>query len=290
MTPLRRRMIEDLRIRGLAQNTIDSDIGAVARFARYFGRSPQLLGRKEIRLFQVYLTCEREIAAATLNVYTSALRFLYNVTLGKDWNLQTIPYAKTPKRLPGVLTQIEVLRPFAGIANLKHRALVMTTYAAGLRASEVAHLRICDIDSARMLIHIEQGKGARDRLVPLSPALLVVLREYVHTYRTEQWLFMGQDGKRPLNSRTVYRIVNTAGRVVLGKQIGPRTLRHSCATHMLEAGVNIRVVQGFLGHRRLSTTESAGRSGGRRRSSRQGRSRSQTELPGAAGAGGHSFR
>ena len=176
MTPLRRRMIEDLCIRGLAQNTIDSYIGAVERFARHFGRSPEVLGRKEIRLFQVHMVYERKISTATLNVYTSALRFLYNVTLGKDWNLQTIPYAKTPKRLPGVLTQIEVLRPFAGITNLKHRALVMTTYAAGLRASEVAHLRICDIDSARMLIHIEQGKGARDRLAPLAAALVAALR------------------------------------------------------------------------------------------------------------------
>jgi len=183
MTPLRRRMIEDLCIRGLAQNTIDSYIGAVERFARHFGRSPEVLGRKEIRLFQVHMVYERKISTATLNVYTSALRFLYNVTLGKDWNLQTIPYAKTSKRLPGVLTQVEVLRLFAGITNLKHRALVMTTYAAGLRSSEVAHLRIRDIDSARMLIHIEQGKGARDRLAPLAAALLIVLRGYVRTYR-----------------------------------------------------------------------------------------------------------
>jgi len=248
-------MIEDLRIRGLSRHTIDSYVGAVARFARYFGRSRELLGKEDIRTFQVHLTCERKVSASTLNVYTSAIRFLYNVTLGRDWNLQTVPYAKTPKKLPSVLTQAEVLRLFAGITNRKHRAIVMTTYAAGLRASEVAHLRIRDIDSARMLIHVEQGKGARDRLVPLSPALLVVLRDYVRAYRPEHWLFMGQDHKRPLNDRTIYRVVVDAARGVLGKQISPHTLRHSCATHLLEAGVNIRIVQGFLGHRRLSSTD-----------------------------------
>ena len=255
MTPLRQRMIEDLRIRGLSQHTIDTYVGAVARFARYFGRCPKALGKEHIRAFQVHLVCEKKVTFGTLNVYTSALRFLYNVTLGNDWNVAAIPYAKTPRRLPKVLTQDEMLRLFAGIPNLKHRAIVMTTYAAGLRVSEVARLRICDIDSRRMLIHIEQGKGARDRLVSLSPALLVVLRNYYRCYRPEHWLFMGQDRKRHLNCRTIYRIVTKTSHRVLGKSINPHALRHSCATHLLEVGVNIRVVQGFLGHRWLSTTD-----------------------------------
>jgi site-specific recombinase XerD len=220
MTPLRQRMIEDLRIRGLSEHTVDSYVGAVARFARYFGRSPELLGKEDVRRFQVHLTCERKVSASTLNVYTSALRFLYNVTLEKDWNFHLIPNAKTPKKLPAILTQDEVLRLFAGIANLKHRSIAMTTYAAGLRASEVARLRPCDIDSRRMLIHVVQGKGAKDRLVPLSPALLLVLRDYYRSYRPDSWLFDGQGGNRPLNSRTIHRIV-----------------------------------QGFLGHRRLSSTD-----------------------------------
>ena len=148
-----------------------------------------------------------------------------------------------------------MLRLFAGITNLKHRAIVMTTYAAGLRASEVARLRIRDIDSRRMLIHVEQGKGARDRLVPLSAALLVVLRDYYRSFRPEDWLFMGQGHRHHLNSRTIYRIVANTSRRVLGKSINPHALRHACATHLLEAGVNIRVVQGFLGHRRLSSTD-----------------------------------
>lgn len=255
MTPLRQRMIEDLRIRGLSQHTIDTYIGAVARYARYFGRSPELLDKEEVRRFQAYLACEKKVSPGTLNVYTSALRFLYNVTLGKDWNLPAIPYAKTPKRLPAILTQAEVLRLFAGIRNRKHRAIAMTIYAAGLRASEVARLRSCDIDSTRMLIHVVQGKGAKDRLVPLSPALLAVLRDYYRSYHPEPYLFMGQDGKRHLNVHTVHLVIAKAGRRVLGKRIGPHTLRHSCGTHLLEAGVNIRVVQGFLGHRRLSSTD-----------------------------------
>jgi integrase/recombinase XerD len=255
MTPLRRRMIEDLRIRGLAQNTIDSYVGAVERFARYFGRSPAELDREHIRTFQVHLVCERHIRAATLNVYTSALRFLYNVTLERDWDVRAIPGARTPKRMPEVLHQDEVLRLFAGIANLKHRAIAMTIYAAGLRVSEVAHLQVADIDSKRMLIHIRQSKGGKDRLVPLSPALLMPLREYYRRYRPALWLFPGQRPGDHINSRSIHRLLLKPAVATLGKPVSPHVLRHSCATHMLEAGVNIRVVQGFLGHSRLSTTD-----------------------------------
>jgi site-specific recombinase XerD len=253
MTPLRQRMIEDLRIRGLSHNTIEAYVGSVARFARYFGRSPEVLGKEHIRAFLVHLVAEKKFGFSTLNVYTSALRFLYNVTLARGWDIKDIPCAKTPKRLPAILTQDEVLRLFAGIANLKHRVLVMTTYAAGLRASEVVRLRVCDIDSRRMLIHVEQGKGGRDRLVPLSAALLEQLREYYRVYRPEHWLFTYR--KRHLTTRSIQRIVNDASQAVLGKRVSSHVLRHSCATHLLEAGVNVRIVQGFLGHHRLSTTD-----------------------------------
>ena len=255
MTPLRQRMIEDLRIRGLAQNTIDSYVGAVERFARFFGRSPAVLDREHIRSFQVHLVCDRHISTGTLNSYTSALRFLYTITLGKDWDVRAIPCAKTPKRIPEVLHQDEVLRLFAGITNIKHRAIAMTIYAAGLRVSEVAHLQIADIDSKRMLIHVRQGKGAKDRLVPLSPALLTPLREYYRSYRPELWLFPGQRPGTHINSRSIHRLLLRPAVAALGRPINPHVLRHSCATHMLEAGVSIRVVQGFLGHRWLSTTD-----------------------------------
>jgi integrase/recombinase XerD len=255
MTPLRQRMIEDLRIRGRSKNTIDSYVGAVARFARHFGRSPEQLGKEDVRRFQVHLAVERKVSTSTLNIYTSALRFLYTITLGKDWDIKTIPYAKTPQKVPTVLRQDEVLCLFAAIANLKQRVMAMTIYAAGLRISEVACLRLCDIDSARMLIHVRQGKGGKDRLVPLSKALLTPLREYYLAYRPEHWLFPGQDPQRHINARSIHRVLAKAGRVSIGRSINPHVLRHSCATHLLEAGVNIRVVQGFLGHRRISTTD-----------------------------------
>lgn len=254
MTPLRKRMIEDLRIRGLSQHTIDTYVGAVSRFARHFNTSPELLTREHIRAFQVHLATERQVSTGTLNLYTSAIRFLYTVTLERDWNIRTIPYAKTPRKLPDVLTQEEIVRLLAGITNLKHRAMVMTLYAGGLRVSEVAGLHVADIDSTRMLIHVRHGKGARDRLVPLAEQLLTTLREYYRRYRPEHYLFLGQDKRRPINPRSIHRAVVKASHATIGRPIYPHLLRHTCATHMLEAGVNVRIVQGFLGHARLSTT------------------------------------
>lgn len=254
MTPLRQRMIDDLRIRGLSQHTIDSYVGAVARFARHFNTPPQYLTREHVRAFQVYLTTEKHVSTATLNVYTSAIRFLYTVTLERDWNIRTIPYAKAAKKLPDVLSQDEIVRLLCGIANIKHRAMVMALYAAGLRVSEVAGLRIADIDSTRMLIHVRQGKGARDRLVPLAEQLLATLRLYYRSYRPETWLFLGQDKRRPINPRSIHRAVIKASLATIGRRVYPHLLRHTCATHMLEAGVGVRIVQGFLGHQRLSTT------------------------------------
>jgi site-specific recombinase XerD len=175
--------------------------------------------------------------------------------LGKDWDVRAIPCARTPTKLPEVLHQDEVLRLFAGITNIKHRVIAMTIYAGGLRVSEVAHLQVADIDSKRMLIHVRQGKGAKDRLVPLSPALLGPLREYYRSRRPEHWMFPGQIPGRHIDSRSVHRVLVKAAVAALGKPVSPHVLRHSCATHMLEAGVGIRVVQGFLGHRRLSTTD-----------------------------------
>lgn len=256
MTPLRARMVEDLEIRNRSPNTIKTYVLAVAQFAAYFGRSPELLGLEEIRNYQIYLVREKRISTGTLNITVAALRFLYCTTLNKDWKIESIPYAKAPKKLPTILSQNEILRFFDAISNLKHRAIVMTIYSAALRVSEGAHLRVEDIDSERMLIHVNQGKGRKDRLelVTLSETLLEILRDYYRAYRPRDWLFPGKDPDRPITRDSIAQVVKRAGKAI-GKPVTPHTLRHSSATHLLEAGYNVRSVQGVLGHARISTTD-----------------------------------
>jgi integrase/recombinase XerD len=255
MTPLRRRMIEDLRIRNFSPNTIAGYIGYVARFARHFGRSPADLGPEHVRGFLVHLREEERARGSTMKQAVSALRFLYRVTLKQDWAIPEIPYAKEERKLPLVLTRDEVLEFLGSLANLKHRAILTTAYASGLRVSETTHLRVTDIDSARMVIHVRQGKGRRDRLVPLSTTLLTLLREYWKITRPTTWLFPGRRGDKPITRRSVERVCAKA-RAALGwtKLVRPHTLRHSFATHLLEAGTNIRIIQRWLGHRSLSST------------------------------------
>ena len=184
-----------------------------------------------------------------------ALRFLYRITLAKTWLIPQIPYAKRPRQLPVVLSQDEVSRFFECIANLKHRAIVMTAYATGLRVSEVVSLRVKDIDSGRMMIRVEQGKGRKDRYVMLSPHLLQLLRIYWKTARPQEWLFPGRPASRPITRERVYQVCIKASRAAgLTKRAHTRALRHSFATHLLEAGANIRVIQMLLGHRSLRTT------------------------------------
>lgn len=254
MTPLRRRMVEDLEIRNRSPNTIKAYVIAVAQFAAYFGRSPELLGLEDIRSYQIHLIRKKRVSTSTLNITVAAMRFLYCTTLGKDWKIETIPYAKAPKKLPQVLSQNEVLRLFDAISNLKHRAIVMTIYSAALRVSEAASLRMEDIDSQRMLIHVNEGKGRKDRLVPLAEALLDVLRAYYRARRPRDWLFPGKEPDRHITANSIARVVKRAGRSI-GKHVTPHTLRHSSATHLLEAGYNVRSVQGVLGHARISTTD-----------------------------------
>ncbi len=254
LTPLRKRMIEDLEIRNRSPNTIRTYVIAVAQFAVHFGRSPELLGLEDIRSYQVHLVREKRVSAGTLNITVAALRFLYGTTMGRDWKIESIPYAKAPKKLPKVLSQDTILSLFDAISNRKHRAIVMTIYSAALRVSETAHLRLDDIDSQRMLIHVNEGKGRKDRLVPLSEKLLVILQNYYRVYRPEDWLFPGKKTDRPITAGSIWRLVKKAGEAI-GKRVTPHTLRHSSATHLLEAGYNIRSVQGVLGHARLSTTD-----------------------------------
>lgn len=247
-------MLEDLRIRNLSKGTQANYVCQVARFARYFGRSPDELGPEHIRAWQVHLV-QRGVAWSTLNQAVCALRFLYGTTLGKDWTIRHIPYAKGEKKLPVVLSTAEVRRFLAHVTDPKYRAIFLVAYSGGLRVSEVIHLRLEDIDSERMVINIRGGKGKKDRFVPLSPILLDHLRAYWRTSRPKPFLFPGADPRRPISRNSVAIMCRrTARRAGLGKRITPHTLRHCFATHHLDAGVDVRSVQMLLGHRSLQTT------------------------------------
>lgn len=255
MTPLRRRMIEDLELRNLAPRTIAVYVQRVAAFARHFGKSPEDLGPPEVRSYLVHLVQEEHVSWSYYNQTVAALRFLYRVTLGREEPLPRIACPKQPKKLPVVLSPEEVVRFFQAVPGLKHRALLMTAYAAGLRISEVVALRVEDIDSRRMVIRVRQGKGRKDRYVMLSPRLLEVLRAYWKAARPTHWLFPGQVTGRPLTAGTVHRVCVQASHAAgLGKHVTVHTLRHSFATHLLEAGTDIRTIQLLLGHRELRTT------------------------------------
>ena len=254
ITPLRRRMIEDMRVRNLSPVTQRCYVHAVAKFARHFNRSPDRLGLEEIRAYQIHLTTTG-ISWAGFNVAVCALRFFYGVTLGRTAMVERIPYARKLRQLPVILSADEVVRFFAAVPSLKHRTALMTAYAAGLRVSEVVRLKLPDIDSGRMLIRVEQGKGGRDRYIMLSPQLLGVLRAYWRKTQPAHWLFPGQDESRPLDPSVLQGTCRTARAVAkLGKPVTVHTLRHSFATHLLEAGTDIRIIQVLLGHRDLSTT------------------------------------
>jgi site-specific recombinase XerD len=255
MTPLRRRMIEEMKLRNLAPSTIDVYVSRVAHFARYYGRSPEVLGRDEVRSYLLHLVQEKKVSWSLYNQTVAALRFLYEVILDRQGVLVRIVCPKQPQRLPVVLSLEEVARFFAAITGVKHRAILMTAYAAGLRISEVVALRVEDIDSKRMVLRVRQGKGRKDRNVMLSPRLLTLLREYWKIARPTDWLFPGQVAGQPITVGTVHRICVQAARAAgLDKHVTVHTLRHSFATHLLEAGTNIRTIQMLLGHRNIKTT------------------------------------
>jgi integrase/recombinase XerD len=255
MTTLRQRMLEDMRIRNLSVNTQREYVRCVAAFAKHFGTSPDRLRPEDIRTYQLYLLDEKGLSPSSLNIVVCALRFFYHVTLGVDWNIQTIPYMRKPKKLPVVLSRDEVARLLSVVRDLKHRTVLMTAYAAGLRVSEVTRLQIRDIDSQRMCIRVVQGKGHKDRYVMLSEKLLVLLRRYWRAYRPRPWLFPDRCRRGPLPISTVQSVCKRA-RIDAGieKPVTPHTLRHCFATHLLEAGTDLRTIQVLMGHRSLSTT------------------------------------
>src|SRR3954468_1375169 len=255
MTPLRQRMIDDMRLRNFAPRTIQIYVERVVTFAKHFGKSPDRLRAADVRAYLLFLINQKHASWSYYNQALAALRFLYRVTLGKKWVLDGIVCPKQPKKLPVVLSLAEVLEFFRAILNLKHRAIVMTAYAAGLRVSEVVALRVDDIDSRRMVIRIRQAKGRKDRYVMLSPRLLELLREYWKATRPNPYLFPGQDPDKPLNTRTVQQVCRDARQAAgLSKKATVHSLRHSFATHLLEAGTNIRTIQILLGHSSLRTT------------------------------------
>lgn len=250
MTKLRSRMIEDMRIRNLSENTEKRYLQRVTQFAKYFRKSPAHLGMEDVRTYQVYLTKEKGLSWSTINVTVSALRFLYRVTLKRKWDFDRITLPKKETRLPVVLSREEVTIFFKSVESKKHLVILLTAYSAGLRISEVTRLKIDDIDSSRMVIRVDQGKGSKDRYVMLSPRLLDTLREYWKVYRPKQWLFPGQGGNHPISPSTVRAVCQKAWRNSgLKKRVTPHTLRHSFATHLLEAGEDIRKIQVLLGHK-----------------------------------------
>jgi len=249
-------MTEDMQVRNLAVNTQMSYLQQVSQFARYFNKSPELLGPEEIRSYQVYLTNERKVSPGSVLIAVAALRFLFKVSLSKDWTLEdVIPAPKKPQRLPVVLSPEEVLQFLSCVGSTKHRAILTTCYAAGLRISEAVHLKPTDIDSQRMVIRVEQGKGHKDRYVMLSPKLLETLRSYWRAVRPKIWLFEGDVAGMPIGRNAVELACKKAHRLCgIRKPITPHSLRHGFAVHLLEAGTDIRTIQLLLGHRSLATT------------------------------------
>lgn len=254
-TIVTKRMAEDMLVRNLAERTIDSYTYHVDRFARHFGKLPEELGPEEIREFQLWMIQVNQSSWSQFNQAVCALRFLYSVTLPRPWVVQMIPFGKRPKQLPTVLGRQEVHDLIQCVEMPKHRAVLLTLYAAGLRLAEATHLQLPDIDSERMQLKVVGGKGGRDRYVPISPRLLGELRSYWKRTRPPLYLFPGKTPDVPLSSATIQKVCKlAAAQARINKRVSPHTLRHSYATGLLEAGVDLLMISRLLGHRSFVTT------------------------------------
>lgn len=254
ISPLRRRMIEDMNVRGFVPKTQQCYIRAVREFTAFFGRSPDQAEAEDIRRYQVHLR-DRGTSTSSMNAAVSGLRFFFAVTLDRPAVVARMTTVREPRKLPVVLSPGEVAAMLQAAPGLKYRAALSVAYAAGLRAAEVVALKPGDIDSSRMVIRVEQGKGRKDRYVMLSPALLDLLRTWWRAARPQGWLFPGRPAVNPMSTRQLRRACHTAAELAgLDKPVSLHTLRHSFATHLLEQRVDIRVIQVLLGHAKLTTT------------------------------------
>jgi site-specific recombinase XerD len=248
-------MLEELQRRNYAQSTVETYISAVEDFSGYFHQPPDRLGPEHIRQFQLHLIRDRRLAVNTVKQRMAAIQFFFLRTLKRAYLKEEFPYPKAPRRLPSILSQEEVTRLIDAAANLSHRAMLMTLYSTGIRRAELVHLKVTDVDSQRMVIHIQQGKGRKDRDVPLSPKLLETLREYWRCVKPRNYLFPGQSAEAPLTTKAVWFACHGAvKRAGIQKRISPHSLRHSYATHLLESGADLRTIQLLLGHADIKHT------------------------------------
>jgi integrase/recombinase XerD len=256
MGKLRDQMQEDLLLKAYSPNTQRSYLRCVRNFAKHYMISPAEMGEQEVRDFLLHLVRDRQASPATLDMHVNALKFLYNITLKRPEVVKRIAHPKKPKTLPVILSPEEVLQIFAAIRSVKHKAIIATAYAAGLRISEVCGLRIADIDSQRMRIHVHAGKGKKDRYVMLAESLLDLLRQYYQKARPQgEYLFPGYNPQRPICTTAVSKVLQKVVRQLgLTKKVSMHTLRHCFATHLLERGTDIRILQVLLGHSSIRTT------------------------------------
>jgi integrase/recombinase XerD len=259
VTHLHKLMLEELQRRNYSKTTTRTYVSVVRDFAKHFHRSPDQLGLEEIRQYQVHLMEERKFQPKTACLYTSALRFFFVKVLKRPYPVEELPYPKSTRRLPIILSQEEAVALINSASNLMHRAMLMTLYSAGLRRTELCHLKVEDIDSKRMMIHVRQGKGRKDRDVPLSPALLETLRAYYRWMRPQTYLFpgtvKGTRADKPITSKVIWEACReAASRAGITKRVNPHLLRHSFATHQLENGADLPTLQALLGHTDLKPT------------------------------------
>ena len=260
ISPLRQRMIDDMTQRRLNPKTQEAYLRAVIKLTRFLGRSPDSASADDLRRFQLHLA-QNGVSNQTINASITGLRFFFEVTLDDHQALRKMRTVRSPRKLPVVLSPDEVRRLLEATTSVKYKAALATAYGAGLRASEVTHLKVTDIDSQRMVIRVEQGKGSKDRHAMLSPALLALLRHWWHIAQAQRrmlkggWLFPGQNPVNPLSTRQLRRAMDASVKLAgLDKPVSLHSLRHAFATHLLEQGIDIRLIQVLLGHKKLETT------------------------------------